>query len=286
MVPVRSADFQEVFINGIITYRIANPEAIVNRLDFSLDVLTGKWEEDPRDKIDSLLTQVAQSAVVDWASTTNLEAILENGITVLRDQISQRLEDEPAVQALGLEIVSVRIADVKPNVTVERAMQTPVLEQLQMRADKATAERRMTTVQNERTITEAEQNNQLAQAEKQSEVDAQVAANQLKNQLATIERQRVAAEAQNEATIATAKANAEADHISVEARVKELQAVGAAKAEAEKALLEAQQGENAVEVLRARAFAELGKNVKSIGSLQIGGEVVNKLVNEIEDQVG
>jgi hypothetical protein len=41
----RTADFQEAVCQGVITYRVADPEALAARIDFSLDLETGLYVE-------------------------------------------------------------------------------------------------------------------------------------------------------------------------------------------------------------------------------------------------
>ena len=55
---------------------------------------------------------------------------------------------------MGLEVVTVRVADVSPSAELKRALQTPTFERLQQQADEATFERRALAVEKERAIAE------------------------------------------------------------------------------------------------------------------------------------
>jgi hypothetical protein len=53
----RSADFQELTVQGVITYRFADPALIARRIDFTLDLRTGRWTETPLEQVNGLLVQ-------------------------------------------------------------------------------------------------------------------------------------------------------------------------------------------------------------------------------------
>src|SRR6185436_16381669 len=64
LVQARSADFQEVAVQGVVTYRIKEPEVIALRIDLSLDTRTGAFTKDPFDKLAGILGQLAHQIVV------------------------------------------------------------------------------------------------------------------------------------------------------------------------------------------------------------------------------
>ena len=41
----RSADFQQLTVQGVITFRFVDPSLVARRIDFTLDLATGKWSE-------------------------------------------------------------------------------------------------------------------------------------------------------------------------------------------------------------------------------------------------
>src|SRR5918996_3121843 len=44
---VRSADFQEVTVQGVITFRVAEPRHLAGRIDFTVDLTRGVWLQNP-----------------------------------------------------------------------------------------------------------------------------------------------------------------------------------------------------------------------------------------------
>src|SRR3712207_2496051 len=57
---VRSADFQELVVQGVITFRVAEPAALARRVDFTLHLETGRWAQAPLEQVAGLLSQLAQ----------------------------------------------------------------------------------------------------------------------------------------------------------------------------------------------------------------------------------
>jgi regulator of protease activity HflC (stomatin/prohibitin superfamily) len=173
----RTRDFQDVVIQGVVTYRVDNAEAIAQRIDFSLDLRTGQYARTPLELIADRLTQLAQQHV--WAIVTRatLAELLTDGVDRLRSAISDGLAGEESLKAMGLEVVSVRVSTVQPDPEMEKALQTPTREQIQQQADQATFARRALAVEKERAIAENELQNRIELARRQSQLVDQEGAN-------------------------------------------------------------------------------------------------------------
>jgi len=86
--------------------------------------------------------------------------------TVSDAHLTDALRADARLQSTGIEILGVQVLAVRPESDVERALQTPVREQLQAEADRAVYERRAVAVERERTISENEMASQIELAEK------------------------------------------------------------------------------------------------------------------------
>src|SRR4051812_21837008 len=62
----RSADFQDVVIQGSLTYRIAEPAKTAARVDFAIDPRRGTHLRQPLEKLASILTQLAQQRALSF----------------------------------------------------------------------------------------------------------------------------------------------------------------------------------------------------------------------------
>ena len=206
----RTSDFQDVTVQGVVTYRVTAAEAVAERIDFSLDLHTGQYAKTPLELIADRLTQLAQQHV--WAVVTRatLTDLLTDGVERLRTAISDGLASEASLTAMGLGIVSVRVSTVQPDAEMEKALQTPTREQIQQQADQATFARRALAVEKERAIEENELQNRIELARRQAQLVDQEGANARRQAEEVAASAKIEAEAAAEraAIDTTSKANA------------------------------------------------------------------------------
>lgn len=228
----RSADVQEVIVQGIVTYRVTDPETLAERIDFGIDLGTGLHTKAPLDQIADRLTQLAQQHAAELIATTPLRELVESGVARLRERIGEGLGTESHLTEMGLAIVSVRVSAVEASSEVERALGAPTRERISADADEAAFARRAAAVDKERAIAENELANRIELARREASLVEQEGAN---------ERRR-----------ATEKAAA--SRIAVEERAAERRIAAAAEAEAVRAV----EGErNALELERVAAYRDL-----------------------------
>lgn len=175
---VRSADFQELTVQGAITFRVTDPARLARRIDFAIDLAEGFWPQAPLEQVGGLLTQLAQQFVIDALARDDLRTILAAGVAPIRERITAGLRAEQALADLGLEVVAVRVAAVTPTAEMEKALQQPTREEIQQGADQATFQRRALAVEKERAIAENELANRLELARRQEELVGQEGANE------------------------------------------------------------------------------------------------------------
>lgn len=206
----RSSDFQDVVVQGVVTYRVSDPEAIASRIDFSLDLRTGQYARTPLELISDRLTQLAQQHVWAIVVRTTLADLLTDGVDRLRAAISDGLAAEGSLADMGLAIVSVRVASVQPDPDVEKALQTPTRERIQQQADEATFARRALAVEKERAIAENELQNRIELARRQAQLVDQEGANARRQAEEAAAAAKIEAEAAAEraAIDTTSRANA------------------------------------------------------------------------------
>ena len=209
----RSADFQAVSVQGVLSWRVAAPEQAAERIDFTISLASGQYLREPIERVETRLTGLANQAVLQYLAEAPVRALLDAGVEPLRLRLEAALGADPALAEVGIAVVAVRLSNLAPSSELERALQTPTFESLQQKADEAMFERRALAVEKERAITE----NELAS----------------KIELARREKQLIAEEAQNARSRAAALA--EAGQIEAEAEAARIRAVEGAKAEAEQA---------------------------------------------------
>jgi regulator of protease activity HflC (stomatin/prohibitin superfamily) len=175
---VRSADFQELTVQGAVSFRVADASRLARRVDFTLDLDSGRWVQAQLEQVAGLLTQLAQQFVIDELVRTDLRTILTGGVAPIRDRIAAGLRAEPALAELGIEVVAVRVAAVSPSAEVEKALRAPTRERIHEQADEATFARRAQAVDKERGSAENELQNRIELAGRQERLVAQEGANE------------------------------------------------------------------------------------------------------------
>jgi hypothetical protein len=215
----RSNDFQEVAVNGVVTFRVRDPELLAERVDFSIDTKTGAWNHEPLDKLALTVRELAQQLASSFLNRAPLRAILDQGLEVLRDSIHLGLLADDGIRALGLEVVATRISRVAPTSEMERALQMPTREKIQQEADEATFARRALAVEKERAIQENELSNQIELARREEQLIAQRGQNERKRASEAAESKRIEAEAAARNVTLNAEAQAESIRVLEEQKV-------------------------------------------------------------------
>jgi len=209
----RSADLQEVVAQGIVTYRVVDPDVVAARIDFGIDLASGLHTKTPLDQIAGRLTGLAQQHCWAVMASTPLRELVADGVGRLRERIGQGLTADEGLADMGLAIASVRVSAVQPSAEVEKALAAPTRERIAADADEAAFGRRAAAVDKERAIAENELANKIELARREARLVEQEGANQRKKATEMAAAARIAAE--GTARTRTIGAQAEAAAIKV-----------------------------------------------------------------------
>lgn len=169
----RTRDFQEIVVQGVITYRVVDVKKLADRIDFAIDLATGLHLKQPLDQIAAILTGVAQQAGQTVIARSTVADLLVGGFGDVAAALDAALRPNAALDSLGLAVETVRIDELKPTTELERALQTPTRENIQALADEATFRRRANAVEKERAIAENELQTQIELARREESLIAQ-----------------------------------------------------------------------------------------------------------------
>ena len=170
---VRSRDYQVVTVQGTLTWRAAQPEALADRVDFTIDLKTGRLRTDPLQRIASLLIGLAQYQAARYIEHRDIGALLAEGGAPLQDGIGAGLAADTRLRDMGIAIVTVRLAGVSPSADLARALEAPTFERAQGSADEASFARRAAAVEKERAIAENELATKVELSRRQAALIAQ-----------------------------------------------------------------------------------------------------------------
>jgi regulator of protease activity HflC (stomatin/prohibitin superfamily) len=157
----RTLDFQDAAVQGTLTYRVADPERLAKRIDFSIDLDKGLYLHKPLGQLADLVTQFAQGFALEYLNQTPLHQALQEGLKEIRGRIETDLRSSSELEALGINLVAVRLTKISPSSEMEKALQAPTRESIQQQADQASFERRALAVEKERAIAENELQNKI-----------------------------------------------------------------------------------------------------------------------------
>ena len=276
----RSADFQDVTVQGVVTYRVNDPRTLAQRVDFSLDLASGTYLEQPLEKLSLLLTQLAQQLAADYLVATPIRSILSQGYEPVRGRITEGLGADPGLEAMGLEIVSVRVASIKPTADLEKALEAPEREKIQQDADEAAFERRAMAVENERAIQENELKNKIELARREESLIAQRGQNARRSAEEKAEAGRIESEGKAQRARIDAESEAECITVTSAAEAESLRLVDSARAETERQMMEAY-SDTPPNVLWGLAARGLAEKLHSIEHLNVTPDLLGPALADL-----
>jgi regulator of protease activity HflC (stomatin/prohibitin superfamily) len=255
-----TTDFQEVTVQGQLTYRVLEPMQLAKALDFSID-RRGRYVSDDPTKLSERLIQATQAASRAFVQSQDLSSVL-TASDQLGTELTQKLLDSTTSKMLGVEILSVSVLSIKASPEMVKAMQADTREKLLLKADQAVYARRNMAIDLEREITENQLQSERAVEEKRREVSETKMAASI-----AIEEQRsglVDRQISNERKLA-------------EARTAALQATLDAMRGIDWRVLATATGNNDARSTIAMAFQQLAENADKIGRLEITPDLLRTL---------
>jgi hypothetical protein len=258
-----TADFQDVTIQGQLTFRVAEPERLVRLLNHAVDVRGRYVSEDP-DKLNDRLIQLVQKRAHAFTQAEPLQGVLLKA-DELGSVLLDALRGSETATTHGLEILSLVVLSIKPTPEMAKAMQADAREQLLLRADQAVYARRNTAIELERQLKE----------------------NELDTERVVEEKRRAVRQAQMQADVAVEQQRAEL----VEQQVANNRKLAAAQTEALRATLDAMKqvdwktlaaasGQGDARCLIAMAFQQIAENADKIGRLDISPDLLHRLLDK------
>lgn len=273
-------DYQEVTLQGQITYKIESPKLLAEALDFTVNK-RGQYVKNDYEKIQQRIINEAQTASSSIMQRLNLKEALRQ-LEEIESEIFKNVQKSKTVQMHGLEILSVNILGVTPNPEMARALEAQTIESLQKEADQAIHERRNFAVEQERIIKESELNTEIAIEEKQK----QIVEKKMETDVVKQNNEQKLKEMQMASSISLEEQKKELIDIQVtnekkEADVKEYVLNANLKPYKEldwKTLMAISNNGNDPSNNIALAFRELAENADKIGNLNISPELLDSIV--------
>jgi hypothetical protein len=278
-----TGDFQQVTVQGQVSFRVQEARKIAALLDFSLQPDGRTYRsEDPQQLQKRVLRAVEVLSAEVIKAVPLKSALLASD--ALGKRVIQGLSQHPEIRSLGLEILGVAVLAIKPTPETAKALEAEAREQILKAADDAIYLRRNAAVQNERAIRESELETEVAVEKKkrtvrETQLDAEA---EVQRREQAIRQNRMEADIELEETrkgfvhkhAENVRALAEAEAHRVGAVMKALQQADPRVVQA-LAAVEMKPGQ-----LIAQAFGGIAERAEKIGELNVSSELLQGLLGK------
>jgi len=259
-----TADFQQVTVQGRLTYRIARPRDLAGLLDFSVTA-GGAFRTDDPEKLPERLVHAAETLAREALEQRSLREAL-GAAGPLATAMLEGLRHAESVGRMGVEVLDLVITSIRPTPEMSRALEAEARESLQRESDLAIYTRRNAAVEQERLIKENELNTDIAVQQKERQIrEARMAADVALEEQRTVLIERSSANERRQADARAYALNATLEPIrQVDWRT--LMAVSATGGDPRTML--------------AVAFRELAENAGKIGQLTVTPDLLGSLLRK------
>ncbi|MDH3352427.1 MAG: SPFH domain-containing protein [Gammaproteobacteria bacterium] len=152
-----TANFQEVSIQGSLTYRLTEPLELAKRLDFTIAPKTHDYKSDDPQQLEQRVVNSVQAHTRSEVSRRSLEDALSE-VKDLASIVFAKVAEAPELRSIGIELEGLHFTAVKATPEMQKALEADYRESLHKRADQAIYDRRKSAVDEERKIRESEMN--------------------------------------------------------------------------------------------------------------------------------
>ena len=277
-----TSDFQELTVQGVLTYRVSDPKKLSQLMNFTLSARGNEYATEDPQKLPQRLISYAQVLTRSTLKTMDLRNAL-TGIDSLVETLRSGLQSAEIVTLLGIEILGLSIIAIKPTPETARALEAEAREQILREADEAVYTRRNAAVEQERNIKENELNTEIAVENKkrqirETQMEAEKSVQEIKRELEEARMSaRIAIEEMNKTLtkliVENAREQADSKAYAVSAMVEPISAL-------DPKILQAltNVGMDSGQLI-SLAFKEIAESADKIGQLNISPELLSALLS-------
>ena len=183
-----TANFQEIAVQGQLTYRFENPELTSKFLDFTVEPKSGRFRSKDPEKIVQMIVNTVQASTRTKVNEMDLEEAIRD-VKSISNHVLTEVRKEQGLADMGVVIEKLHISAMNPKPEMQKALEADYRESLKKRADQAVYDRR--------TASQTEED-KLKRKEMETEVELEDRRKDLVNM-----------QAENSLTLAEAEAKAE-----------------------------------------------------------------------------
>ena len=283
---IMTSDFQDVSVQGDISYTISDYERASRMVDFSYKNTKKENQTvlaEAKQKMAKRMINLAKVYATKFMSTRDVRTAMISG-DALAEAMRENLKQDMTMREFGLELISVSILGILAKPDTQKALEAATREEILRQQDDAIYKRRNAAIEQERIVTENELNTEISIAdtekekkekemetkrlvlEKQAELDAR----KLRDDIRLEEENRKLVELQTE----NAKKRSDAKAYDSAVLLKTFAGIDT---EVVKALAASGMDSKA---LIAKAFVEIGDKADKIGVLNVSPDLLEALAEK------
>lgn len=158
-------DFQSASVQGQLSYRFADYEKATASLDFTVNLRSRRYLDDPLPKASKRIINLADVLVKTQIGRMDLTEALAASSN-LAERVFQALRNEPQLLQMGIEVTGFTVLRICAGNDTARALEAGTREQILQQADDALYARRNASIEQERHIKENELQTESAVVER------------------------------------------------------------------------------------------------------------------------
>ena len=260
-------DFQNVCVQGAITYIIKDYKRVIRMADFGYTRVIREKQMQGLAILNKRINNVVQAIVIRETGLRKVRDIIKQA-DEMATLIGDGLKNDEVIENLGIEILAVNVLGIQAKAETRKALEAVAREEILKQQDDAIYKRRNAAIEQERIIKENELNTEIKVAEKEREKGEKKI--ETKIMLEERNKELVALETENE------KLKADEEAYRMAQMLKAFENVNIALVEA-LALAKMDPG-----TLMAKAFMEMGENAGKIGTLNITPDLLETIAGRTD----
>lgn len=277
-------DFQDITLQGQVSYRIAQPALLAGQQDYSV-LANGQYASEDPERLPLRVLNAVKAQFRTILQDLDLREVLQ-GTERLSVAARTALAAAPSLTALGIEVGDLGLLAVKPNPETGRALEAPMREQILKQADDATYARRNAAIEQERTVRENELRSELVIEEKRR----MVSETQIESERVVLEKRQAMQAQELSGKVRFEQQNGELVELQSANRKREAdvrayalqQQVAAIKDLDPRALQALSIGQASPEMVMALGFQNIADNAAKIGEFNFSPDLLRQLARRKE----
>lgn len=275
-------DFQQVTLQGQVSYRIADPKRLAEQLDYTLQA-DGKYASEDPEHLPARVLNAVKAIFRNLLQELDLRDVLL-GTERLSSSAHRGVAGIGSLSSLGIEITALNLLAVKPNPETARALEAPMREEILKQADDATYTRRNAAIEQERMVKENELRSELSIEQKKR----QVRETQVESERALLEKRQQMQAQELAGKVELEQENAKLVQLQTENKKQEADAkaygvqalVNAMKGLDARSLQALVLGQASPETLMALGFQNIADNAAKIGEFNFSPDLLRQLAKQ------